>query len=198
MPTLTALHCAIAIDVLMRVSLVLAAGVLLALAARRNAASRHAILVAGLAGAFIMPAAMLTMQVLPVSRWQLRLLGRVGHDDSAAVAVIGSRPPGEPQHRPASLDHPAPAIVPTRGGEARRDPGHDASSRSGGWSLGPRALSWSMRPDGRWMASGLLSALLFGAIVKLTGARSLVHAAASDRGAGASRRRRSRSCPYSG
>ena len=95
----------------MRVSFVLAAGLLLALTARRNAALRHAILVAGLAAAFIMPAAMLTMQVLPVSRWQLGLLGRVGLDDSAAVAVVSSRPPSEPHHRPASLDHPAPAIV---------------------------------------------------------------------------------------
>jgi hypothetical protein len=48
----------------MRVSFVLTAGLLLAYAARRNAAIRHAILVAGLAAAFIMPAAMLTIQNL--------------------------------------------------------------------------------------------------------------------------------------
>ena len=109
------------------------------------------------------------MQVLPVSRLQLGLLGRVGLDDSAAVAAVSSRPPGEPQHRPASLDHPAPAIVPTRRDEARLDPGHDASARSDESSLGPRAPSWLNVPYGRLMASGLLSALLFGAIVKVAG-----------------------------
>ena len=169
MPTLTGIRLAITIDVLIRVSLVLTAGLLLALTARRNAALRHAILVAGLAAAFIVPAAMLTMQVLPVSRLQLGLLGRVGLDDFAAVAVVSSRPPSEPQHRPASLDHPAPAIVPTRRDEARPDPGHDASARSDESSLGPRALNWLNVPYGRLMASGLLSALLFGAIVKVTG-----------------------------
>ena len=112
---------------------------------------------------------MLTMQVLPVSRLQLGLLGRVGLDDSAAVAVVGSRPPGEPQHRPASLDHPAPAIVPARRDEARLGSWADASARSDERSLGPRAPSWLNAPDGRLMASGLLSALLLGAIVKVTG-----------------------------
>jgi hypothetical protein len=145
MPTLTGTGAglAITIDVLMRVSVVLAASFLLAVTARRNAALRHAILVAGLAAAFIMPAALLTVQALPVSRWQLGLLGRVGLDDSAVVAVVGPRPQSEPHHRPASLDHPAPTIVATRRDEARLRPGHDASARSGEWSLGPRAL----RPD---------------------------------------------------
>ena len=58
-----------------------------------------------------MPAAMLTVRVLPVSRWQLGWLGRVGLDNSAAVAAVGWRPQSEPQHRPASLDHPATSIV---------------------------------------------------------------------------------------
>ncbi len=48
-------------------------------------------LVAGLAGAFIMPAAMLAMQVLPVSRLQIGLLGRAMLDDSAEGAVVGSQ-----------------------------------------------------------------------------------------------------------
>ena len=116
-----------------------------------------------------MPAAMLTMQVLPVSRLQLGLLGRVGLDDSAAVAVVRSRTPGEPQHRPASLDHPAHAIVPTTGDEARLGSWHGASGRSDESSLGPRALSRLNVPYGRLMAIGLLSALLFGAIVRVTG-----------------------------
>ena len=142
MPTLTGIGLAITIDVLVRISFVLTAGLLLANMARRNAALRHAILVAGLAAAFIMPAAMLTMRVLPVSRLQVGLLGRVGLDDSAAVAVVSSRPPGEPQHRPASLDHPAPAIVPARRDEARRGPVANASARSDERSLGPRSPSW--------------------------------------------------------
>src|SRR5262245_60081671 len=138
MTTLTGMGLAITIDVLIRVSLVLTASLLLAYMARWNAALRHAILVAGLVTAFLVPAAMVTMQVLPVSRWQLGLLGRVGLDGPAAVALASSRPPGEPQHRPASLDHPAPAIVRTRRDEARPGPGHDASARSDKSSLGPR------------------------------------------------------------
>jgi len=67
----TGIGLAITIDVLIRVSLVLTAGLLLAQTARRNTALRHAILVAGLATAFIMPVATLTMQALPVSRLQL-------------------------------------------------------------------------------------------------------------------------------
>jgi hypothetical protein len=169
MPTLTGIGLAIAIDVLLRVSFVLTAGLLLALSARRNAALRHAILVAGLAGAFLMPAAMLTVRVLPVSRWQLGLPGRVGLDDPAAVAAVGSRPPGEPHHSPASLHHPGPAIVAAGRDGAHRDLGRVASARSGESSLGPRAPSGLNSPGGRWMAGGLLSALLFGAVVKMTG-----------------------------
>jgi hypothetical protein len=181
MKTLSGLHLAITIDVLVRVSLVLTAGLLLAVTARRNAALRHAVLVAGLVGAFIMPAAMLTLQVLLVSRSQLGLLGRVGLDDSAAVTVVSSRLPSEPRHRPASLDHPAPAIISTRGDEARPGPGADASARLDERPVEPRALKWLNVPYGRWMASALLSALLFGAIVKVTGLglrkRSLVSSA---------------------
>jgi beta-lactamase regulating signal transducer with metallopeptidase domain len=169
MPTVTGIGLALTIDVLTRVSFVLTAGLLLAHTARRDAALRHAILVAGLAAAFIMPAAMLTMQVLPVSRFQLGLLSRVRLDGSAAVAVVSPRPPGEPQHRSASLDHPAPEIVPTRSDEARLEPGHGSSARSDEPPLGPLALSWLNVPYGRLIASGLLSALLFGAIVKVTG-----------------------------
>jgi hypothetical protein len=75
MTTLTGMSLAIAIDILLRVSLVLMAGLLVALSARRNAALRHAILVTGLVGVFLMPTAMLTVPVLPVSRWQLGSLG---------------------------------------------------------------------------------------------------------------------------
>jgi beta-lactamase regulating signal transducer with metallopeptidase domain len=169
MPTLSGLHLAITIDVLVRVSLVLMASLLLAHAARRNAALRHAILVAGLAGAFITPAAMLTVPVLPVSRLQLGLLGRVRLDDSAAGAVVRSRPPSERRPRPASHDDPAPAIVSTRGDEARPGPGADASARLDERPVEPRALNGLNVSDGRWMAGALLSALLFGAIVKVTG-----------------------------
>ena len=89
-----------------------------------------------------MPAAMLTMQVLPVSRLQLGLLGRVWLDNSAAVAVVGSRPQSEPHHRPASLDYSAPEIVPTRSDEARRDPSgtmRRANGRIAPWGLSHRA-----------------------------------------------------------
>jgi beta-lactamase regulating signal transducer with metallopeptidase domain len=169
MKTLSGLQLAITIDVLVRVSLVLTAALLLAVTARRNAALRHAILVAGLVWTFIMPAAMLTLRVLPVSRLQLGLLGRVGPENSAAVTLVSSRLPSEPRHRPASLDHPAPTIISTRGDEARPGPGADASARLDERPVEPRALKWLNVPYGRWMASALLSALLFGAIVKVAG-----------------------------
>ena len=169
MQTLTGIGLAIAIDILIRVSLVLTAGLLTAITARRNAALRHAILVAGLAAAFLVPAAMPTMQVLPVSRWQFGLLGRVGLDDPAAIAVVGSRPPGEPQHRPASLDHPAPEIIPARRDEARLGPVANTSARSDERFLEPRAPSWLNTPGGQFAAGALLSGLLLGAIIKVTG-----------------------------
>jgi beta-lactamase regulating signal transducer with metallopeptidase domain len=169
MPTFTGLHLAITIDVLIRVSIVLAAGLLLALAARRDAALRHAILVAGLAAASLVPATMLTMQALPGPRLQLGLLGRAGPDDLAPGAPVSSRPPSEPQHGPASPNHPAPAIEVVSGGEARLGSGADASPRFDARSLGPRALSWLNAPGGRFAASALLSAMLLGAIVKLAG-----------------------------
>jgi beta-lactamase regulating signal transducer with metallopeptidase domain len=169
MLTLTGMSLAIAIDILLRVSLVLMAGLLAALSARRNAALRHAILVTGLVGVFLMPTAMLTVTVLPVSRWQLGLLGRMRLDDPAAVAEDGPRPPGGPHRDPASLDHPALETVSARSEEARRNPGPDASVRSDESSLGPRAQSRSNSPSGRLMAGGMVSVLLFGVIVKMTG-----------------------------
>ncbi len=169
MPMLTRLHCAITIDVLMRVSLVLTAGLLLALMARRNAALRHAILVAGLVAAFIVPAAMLTMQVLPVSRLPLDLPGRVGLDGFAAVTEVSSQPPSKPHHDSTSYDHPAPAIASTRGDEARPGPGASVSTPLDERSLAPHASNWLNAHDGPFMATGLLSALLMGAIVKVTG-----------------------------
>ena len=184
MSMLTEISLANAIDVLMRISFVLTAGLVLAYMARRNAALRHAILVAGLAASFIMPVVMLTVQVLPVSRWQLGLLGRVGFDNSAAVAVVSSRPPDEPQRRSAGRDHLAPEIVPTRKVEARPDQGYDPSLPSEDASLGPLARNGSHVTYKSLMASGLLSALLLGTIVKVIGlGLSLVRLDGSWRGA---------------
>ena len=169
MPMLTRLHCAITIDVLMRVSLVLTAGLLLALMARRSAAYGMPILVAGLVAAFIVPAAMLTMQVLPVSRLPLDLPGRVGLDDFAAVTRVNSQPPSKPHHDSTSFDHSVPAIASTRGDEARLRPGASVSTPLDERSLAPHASNWLNAHDGQFMATGLLSALLMGAIVKVTG-----------------------------
>ncbi len=169
MPTLTGMGLAITIDVLIRVSFVLTAGLLVALSARRNAALRHAILVAGLAAGFIVPAATLFMQVLPVSRWQLGFPGRVGLDDPASVPAVRSRPPGGLQHRPASPSHPTHAIVRTSRDEDRLNPGHDASASPDRSSLGARAPSGWDVPYGRLMANTFLATLLLGAIVRVTG-----------------------------
>jgi beta-lactamase regulating signal transducer with metallopeptidase domain len=169
MPTLPGLYCAITLDVLIRVTLVLTAVLVLALTASRNAALRHAILVAGLAAALILPLAMLTMLLLPVPRLQLDLLGWARLDDFAAVAVVSSRPQSEPHHRPASLNHADPAILPTGGDEARLGPVAIGPPRLGVRSLEPRESNWLNSPVLRFMASVLLWALLFGAIVKVTG-----------------------------
>lgn len=165
MLTFTTMGLAITLDVLIRVSVVLTASILLAYAARRNAPFRHAILAAGLAGAFILPAVMLTMQVLPVSRWQLGLPGLVALDaPTDAAAVVSSRPPDEAQRPQSSLNHPAPAIVP-----ARLNREHEASVRQDKSSVGPRAPNWPNSPYGQLVAVGLLWTLLLGATVRLAG-----------------------------
>ena len=64
MPMLTQLQLASTVDILIRVSIVLGAGLLLSLAARRDAALRHAILAAHLAAALLVPAMMPTMRAL--------------------------------------------------------------------------------------------------------------------------------------
>ena len=169
MAILSGIPCAITIDVLVRVSLVLAAGVMLAFTARGNAALRHAILVAGLAAAFIVPVAMLTMQILPVSRLELGLLGWPRLDDSAPVAADSSRPPSNPHYPLASPDHPDPAIVPNARDKARPSPEAIETARLVERPLEPRTPNWANAPDERLMASALLVALLLGAIVKITG-----------------------------
>jgi beta-lactamase regulating signal transducer with metallopeptidase domain len=166
MPTLTGLHLAIATDVLTRVSLVLTAGLLMALTARRNAALRHAYLVAGLAAAFLVPAAMLTLRAMPVPRLQLGLLGRRGPDDLAAGAVIRSRPPNEPHLDAARLNEKVPPIVAVSGGGAWPGPWADASVPLDGRSTGPHAPNlWNARS----MAGALLLVLVSGALVRATG-----------------------------
>ncbi len=169
MPTLTGTGLAITIDVLIRVSVVLLASLLLALSARRNAALRHAILVAGLACAFIMPAAILIMQMLPVPRLPLDGLGWVGPEGPAAVAVVSSGPPSQPNPHLPIPERPGPEIVATRRDDTRLDSGHDASARSSLTALGPRAWSrWNL-PARQWLAGGLLLVWLCGAIARLIG-----------------------------
>ncbi|AGA28548.1 M56 family metallopeptidase [Singulisphaera acidiphila] len=169
MPMLTGMGLAITIDVLIRVSFVLAVSLMLAYTTRWNAALRHAILVAGLAAVFIVPGATLAMRGLPVPRWQLGWLSRAGIDGPAEIALVSPQPPNEPQYRPARRNQPAPAIVRTRRDEARLDPGHGASAQSDKPSLGPRAWSRWNALYGRLMASCLLWTLLSGAIVKVIG-----------------------------
>lgn len=168
MPTLTAIGLAITLDVVIRVSFVLTVGLLLASMVKRNAALRHAILVAGLAATFILPAAMLLTRVLPVSRLQFDLLGRGTLDASTALAVLNSQPLGESQHPSVSADNLIPSIDRTTRDESQLPPGLDAS-KPGKSSLGPEAQSGSRLPYGRFMAIGLLWTLLFGAMIKVAG-----------------------------
>jgi beta-lactamase regulating signal transducer with metallopeptidase domain len=169
MPTFTGLYLTIAIDVLLRVSIVLAAGLLLARAARKNAALGHAILVASLAAAILMPVTMLAMQSLPAPRLQLGWLSREEPGDSVADATVRSQPPSESQDHPASPIHPAPAIVAVGGDEVRLGPVADVSPRFNERSLGSRVRSALSTPGVRFAASALLSALWLGAIIKVAG-----------------------------
>ena len=195
MPTLTGIGIAITIDVLLRVSFVLTAGLLLALSARRNAALRHAILVAGLAGAFIMPAAMLTVQVLPVSRWQLGLLGgrarrsgRGRRDRFATTERTASPAPRASATRP-------PRSLPREETRPDRIPRDDASARFG--RIVPRASRNERVEFARRTMDSRRPALGVAVRDDRQGdrARSLAGAPATDRGAGASRHRRSRPVP---
>lgn len=160
MPTLTGIGLAITIDVLLRISVVLMAALVLALAARRNAALRHAVLVAGLAAASLMPVAMLAVPRLPLG-W----LGRVERDDSA----VSPRLSVEGQHRRASLDHPSPAIIREGKDEGREDPRHGLSPHWDASPLGPRPPSWRNWPHGRWIVRGLASIWMLGAVVRVAG-----------------------------
>jgi beta-lactamase regulating signal transducer with metallopeptidase domain len=170
MPMLSGFQCAIMLDVLIRVSVIVTAGLLLTLTAGGNAALRHAILVAGLAAAFIVPVAMLTMQVLPVSRLELDLLGWARLDNSAAVAADSARPPSNPHYPAASPDHPEPAIVPTAEDKARPSLEAIESARLVVRPLEPRSVYWwETIPDERFMVNALFWALIMGAIVKVTG-----------------------------
>ena len=182
----------------MRVSLVLTAGLLLAFTARRNAALRHAILVAGLAAAFIVPAAMLTMQVLPVSRWQLGLLGRVGLDDFAAVAVVEFAT----TKRTATTAPRALTTRPSRSFATRRD-----EARLGSWAqcvsavgrIVPRASRTEPVEFALWAIDGQRPALDVAVRGDRQGdrARVLVGASATDRVA-ARPVTGDPFCPYSG
>ena len=86
-----------------------------------------------------------------------------------AAAQVSSRLSNETRQGLASPDHPAPAIGAVRGGGARPGPAANASPRFDERALGPRAPSWSETDGGRFAAGALLSALLLGAIVKMTG-----------------------------
>jgi beta-lactamase regulating signal transducer with metallopeptidase domain len=169
MPMLTQFQLASTVDILIRVSIVLGAGLLLSLAARRDAALRHAILAAHLAAALLVPAMMPTMRALPVPRLELGVLARTDRDERDAKASVSSRTPNEPHHGLASPDHPDPAIDAVRAGEARPGPETNASPRFEQRALGLGATRWLATDGVRFSAGALLAAWLLGAIVKLAG-----------------------------
>ena len=169
MPTLTGIGLAITIDVLMRISFVLTAGLVLALhgeeergvtacdpGRRARRGIHHAGGDADHAGA----------AGVPMAAWfawpgRVRRLcrGRRGQFATAGRTATPLREPRPPGPRDRSHEKRRGST----GSWARCVPRSDEAS------LGPRALSWLNVPYGRLMASGLLSALLFGAIVKVTG-----------------------------
>ncbi len=175
MPMLTQLQLTSTVDILIRVSIVLGAGLLLSLAARRDAALRHAILVAHLAAALLVPAMIPTMRALPVPRLELGLIGRTDRDERVAKAAVSSRAPNEPHHGLASPDHPYPAIDTVRAGEARPGPETNASPRFEQRDPGLGATRWLATDGVRFSAGALLAAWLLGAIVKLAGLGLSLH-----------------------
>jgi beta-lactamase regulating signal transducer with metallopeptidase domain len=166
---LTQLQLTSTVDILIRVSIVLGAGLLLSLAARRAAALRHAILAAHLAAALLVPALMPTLRALPVPRLELGLLGRPDRDERVAKASVSSRPPNEPHYGIASPGHPDSAIDAVRAGEAGQGPQTNASPRFEQRALGTSATRWLATNGVRFLAGALLTAWLLGVIVKLAG-----------------------------
>ncbi|MHC5540832.1 M56 family metallopeptidase, partial [Singulisphaera rosea] len=166
MPTLTGIGLAIAVDVLLRISVILIVALLLAFAARRSAAMRHAVLVAGLAAAYLMPMAVLLVPMLPVSRRPFEWFGRVG---TGGPTPIDLRSVNRPQQHPTVLDLPAPAFIHSgvREGEVIAKPG--ASSQRVESSLEGRREGWLDGSQGRMTALGLVSIWMFGALVRLAG-----------------------------
>jgi beta-lactamase regulating signal transducer with metallopeptidase domain len=155
MQLLTGTGLAITGDLLIRVSLVLAAGLVLAQSGRKHPAFCHAILVAALATAFIMPTLTLSMHLLTPPRLPLELMGR---------SVLG-----DPPRHTESLEHPAPGISTTRRGEARLDPLSAPTLRPEDSPIWPRFLSHLNGPTGSLMAAVLLSTWLVGTIVRAAG-----------------------------
>lgn len=128
MPTWIGLEFAPVMDVLIRITLVLAAGLLLAIPARKNAALRHALLVAGLVMACLVPATMMAMRAMPVSRWQVELpLLRAPHDSLAADPSSVGTPHEMSDHAPTHNRTSAPMIE-TRGANVRSGPINERSA----------------------------------------------------------------------
>ena len=123
-----------------------------------------------------MPVAVLTLQALPISRWQIGLIGSLGLEECSVVATAGSGPASEFPRRATNLGDEYDSIVSAKNDEAgfriRSDPTPRFDQRSP-WAI---TMRWLNAPHGRLIAAGLFSTFLFGAIIKVTGlACSLVH-----------------------
>jgi beta-lactamase regulating signal transducer with metallopeptidase domain len=158
MSTIISDSSAIAVDALVRISLVLSLGLILAIVVGRYAALRHAILLSALLGAFLMPAAMLLAQIFPIVRWKVHLPGV----DRSATSDVPS-----PRHRRAEFHSPA---VLAHGGTAREgttSPGAElpiihAKSES------PIASSFGLI-DGASLCGFALACWLLGAAIRAAG-----------------------------
>lgn len=88
MSTLTDFVSTYAIDVLVRVTLILGLAYVLARLVRPRAACQHAILLAGLAAACLVPATMLSVQAVGLPRWSILLPQKSAPAEADAVCLV--------------------------------------------------------------------------------------------------------------
>lgn len=169
MPTYSGFPLVDGIDILARVSIVLAVGMLVSRAVRRSAAIGHVILVLTLATVFAVPVLMLAMRRLPVPRVELGQLGELDRGPSAAEAPAQSRPPTEELHGHTVPPHSEWTNRGSSDGANRPQPGAPVFPASDKQTRRPGTSRWSEAYGTRFFAGALVSAVLAGALFKTAG-----------------------------
>ncbi len=152
----------IAVDALIRVTVVLGVAYLLAVAVRRQAAIRHAVLLSGLAAAIAVVGALLVLPTAGVPRWHMELpTARIaGPADATCLVTASEVVPVEANIAVAPIadSEMVEMAAPTS------SPGHqECDSTSAPLSAGGSGFEW------RFIAIGLAALWFFGACVKTVG-----------------------------